>query len=93
MFPKQFKTQQYYDILKHICPELEKAQPGALKSKRWVYPRFGDISVSYFLPKVELMSSWTVFQPLVTIPSISQAPRSDHSHLSGCRFAGDPASG
>ncbi|XP_041520513.1 medium-chain acyl-CoA ligase ACSF2, mitochondrial [Microtus oregoni] len=34
VFPKQFKTQQYYDILKHICPELEKAQPGALKSKR-----------------------------------------------------------
>ncbi|KAM7069175.1 medium-chain acyl-CoA ligase ACSF2, mitochondrial isoform 1-T1 [Molossus nigricans] len=34
VFPKQFKTQQYYDILKHICPELEKAQPGALKSHR-----------------------------------------------------------
>lgn len=56
MFPKQFKTQQYYDILKHICPELEKAQPGALKSKRWVYPGFGDISDSYFLPKVEVRS-------------------------------------
>ncbi|GAB1296683.1 Medium-chain acyl-CoA ligase ACSF2, mitochondrial [Apodemus speciosus] len=34
VFPKQFKTQQYYDILKQICPELEKAQPGALKSER-----------------------------------------------------------
>lgn len=34
MFPKQFKTQQYYDILKQVCPELEKAQPGALKSER-----------------------------------------------------------
>ncbi|XP_045344389.1 medium-chain acyl-CoA ligase ACSF2, mitochondrial [Leopardus geoffroyi] len=33
-FPKQFKTQQYYNILKQICPELEKAQPGALKSQR-----------------------------------------------------------
>ncbi|KAM5273137.1 medium-chain acyl-CoA ligase ACSF2, mitochondrial isoform 2-T2 [Ctenodactylus gundi] len=34
VFPKQFKTQQYYNILKQICPELEKAQPGALKSER-----------------------------------------------------------
>lgn len=34
VFPKQFKTQQYYDILKQICPELEKAQPGALKCQR-----------------------------------------------------------
>lgn len=34
MFPKQFKTQQYYNVLKQICPELENAQPGALKSKR-----------------------------------------------------------
>lgn len=34
VFPKQFKTQQYYDILKQVCPELEKAQPGALKSER-----------------------------------------------------------
>ncbi|XP_014646302.1 PREDICTED: acyl-CoA synthetase family member 2, mitochondrial isoform X1 [Ceratotherium simum simum] len=34
VFPKQFKTQQYYDILKQICPELEKAEPGALKSQR-----------------------------------------------------------
>lgn len=34
VFPKQFKTQQYYNILKHICPELGKAQPGALKSQR-----------------------------------------------------------
>ncbi|XP_035932141.1 medium-chain acyl-CoA ligase ACSF2, mitochondrial isoform X1 [Halichoerus grypus] len=33
-FPKQFKTQQYYHILKQICPELEKAQPGDLKSQR-----------------------------------------------------------
>ncbi|EHB16492.1 Acyl-CoA synthetase family member 2, mitochondrial [Heterocephalus glaber] len=33
-FPKQFKTQEYYNILKQICPELDKAQPGALKSKR-----------------------------------------------------------
>ncbi|XP_062966218.1 medium-chain acyl-CoA ligase ACSF2, mitochondrial isoform X2 [Cynocephalus volans] len=34
VFPKQFKTQQYYSILKQICPELETAQPGALKSQR-----------------------------------------------------------
>uniref|UniRef100_A0A8C5XD39 Medium-chain acyl-CoA ligase ACSF2, mitochondrial n=1 Tax=Microcebus murinus TaxID=30608 RepID=A0A8C5XD39_MICMU len=34
VFPKQFKTQQYYNILKQICPELENAQPGALKSQR-----------------------------------------------------------
>uniref|UniRef100_A0A452UH28 Medium-chain acyl-CoA ligase ACSF2, mitochondrial n=1 Tax=Ursus maritimus TaxID=29073 RepID=A0A452UH28_URSMA len=34
VFPKQFKSQQYYNILKQICPELEKAQPGALKSQR-----------------------------------------------------------
>ncbi|XP_021560206.1 medium-chain acyl-CoA ligase ACSF2, mitochondrial isoform X2 [Neomonachus schauinslandi] len=33
-FPKQFKTQQYYHILKQICPELERAQPGDLKSQR-----------------------------------------------------------
>lgn len=33
-FPKQFKTQQYYNILKQICPEVEKAQPGSLKSQR-----------------------------------------------------------
>ncbi|XP_077020860.1 medium-chain acyl-CoA ligase ACSF2, mitochondrial isoform X2 [Tamandua tetradactyla] len=34
VFPKQFKSQQYYNILKQICPEVEKAQPGALKSQR-----------------------------------------------------------
>ncbi|KAM9597143.1 medium-chain acyl-CoA ligase ACSF2, mitochondrial [Trichechus inunguis] len=34
VFPKQFKTQNYYNILKQICPELERAQPGALKSQR-----------------------------------------------------------
>ncbi|XP_014302940.1 acyl-CoA synthetase family member 2, mitochondrial [Myotis lucifugus] len=33
-FPKQFKTQQYYNILKHICPELEKGPPGFLRSQR-----------------------------------------------------------
>ncbi|XP_032175367.1 medium-chain acyl-CoA ligase ACSF2, mitochondrial, partial [Mustela erminea] len=33
-FPKQFKNQQYYEILKQICPELEKAEPGALNSQR-----------------------------------------------------------
>ncbi|RXM31050.1 hypothetical protein EOD39_7307 [Acipenser ruthenus] len=30
--PTQFKTQRYYDMLKQVCPELEKASPGGLKS-------------------------------------------------------------
>ncbi|XP_065752654.1 medium-chain acyl-CoA ligase ACSF2, mitochondrial isoform X2 [Phocoena phocoena] len=34
VFPRQFKTQHYYSILKQICPEVEKAQPGHLKSQR-----------------------------------------------------------
>uniref|UniRef100_A0A8C6Z3I2 Medium-chain acyl-CoA ligase ACSF2, mitochondrial n=1 Tax=Nothoprocta perdicaria TaxID=30464 RepID=A0A8C6Z3I2_NOTPE len=34
MFPAQFKTQKYYDILKQACPELEKSSPGGIKSKR-----------------------------------------------------------
>ncbi|PNJ66123.1 medium-chain acyl-CoA ligase ACSF2, mitochondrial isoform X2 [Pongo abelii] len=34
VFPKQFKTQQYYNILKQICPEVDNAQPGGLKSQR-----------------------------------------------------------
>ncbi|KAM8797026.1 medium-chain acyl-CoA ligase ACSF2, mitochondrial [Eudromia elegans] len=34
MFPSQFKTQKYYDILKQACPELEKSSPGGIKSKR-----------------------------------------------------------
>lgn len=36
VFPTQFKTQKYYDILKQSCPELEKSSPGGIKSKRWV---------------------------------------------------------
>ncbi|XP_062976306.1 medium-chain acyl-CoA ligase ACSF2, mitochondrial [Elgaria multicarinata webbii] len=34
VFPTQFKTQKYYEILKHVCPELEQSSPGALKSKK-----------------------------------------------------------
>uniref|UniRef100_A0A8B9NQQ2 Medium-chain acyl-CoA ligase ACSF2, mitochondrial n=1 Tax=Apteryx owenii TaxID=8824 RepID=A0A8B9NQQ2_APTOW len=34
VFPTQFKTQKYYDILKQACPELEKSSPGGIKSKR-----------------------------------------------------------
>ncbi|XP_008947471.1 PREDICTED: acyl-CoA synthetase family member 2, mitochondrial-like, partial [Merops nubicus] len=34
VFPTQFKTQRYYDILKQSCPELEKSSPGGIKSKR-----------------------------------------------------------
>ncbi|XP_077184050.1 medium-chain acyl-CoA ligase ACSF2, mitochondrial isoform X2 [Paroedura picta] len=33
VFPTQFKTQKYYEILKQICPELELSSPGALESK------------------------------------------------------------
>lgn len=47
VFPKQFKTQQYYDILKQVCPELEKAQPGALKSERWVCLGFREYHVTF----------------------------------------------
>ncbi|NXH09830.1 ACSF2 synthetase, partial [Bucco capensis] len=34
VFPPQFKTQKYYDILKQSCPEIEKSSPGEIKSKR-----------------------------------------------------------
>ncbi|NWS76757.1 ACSF2 synthetase, partial [Crotophaga sulcirostris] len=34
VFPTQFKTQRYYDILKQCCPELEQSSPGGIKSKR-----------------------------------------------------------
>ncbi|XP_044275933.1 medium-chain acyl-CoA ligase ACSF2, mitochondrial [Varanus komodoensis] len=33
VFPTQFKTQKYYEILKDVFPELEQSSPGALKSK------------------------------------------------------------
>ncbi|XP_066560963.1 medium-chain acyl-CoA ligase ACSF2, mitochondrial isoform X2 [Amia ocellicauda] len=33
-FPTQFKTQKYYEMLKQICPEVEKATPGDIKSSR-----------------------------------------------------------
>ncbi|XP_015266223.1 PREDICTED: acyl-CoA synthetase family member 2, mitochondrial [Gekko japonicus] len=33
VFPTQFKTQKYYEILKQVCPELGLSNPGALKSK------------------------------------------------------------
>nr|XP_033816743.1 medium-chain acyl-CoA ligase ACSF2, mitochondrial isoform X2 [Geotrypetes seraphini] len=32
VFPSKFKTQNYYDLLKTICPELEKSNAGAIKS-------------------------------------------------------------
>ncbi|XP_020385309.2 medium-chain acyl-CoA ligase ACSF2, mitochondrial [Rhincodon typus] len=32
--PIKFKTQIYYDIIKQCCPEVEKAAPGDLRSKR-----------------------------------------------------------
>ncbi|XP_066443928.1 medium-chain acyl-CoA ligase ACSF2, mitochondrial [Eleutherodactylus coqui] len=33
VFPSQFKTQQYYEILKKICPEIENSPAGGIKSK------------------------------------------------------------
>ncbi|XP_067286435.1 medium-chain acyl-CoA ligase ACSF2, mitochondrial [Pseudorasbora parva] len=32
--PTQFKTQKYCDMLRQICPEMEKASPGRIKSSR-----------------------------------------------------------
>ncbi|KAI1884356.1 hypothetical protein AGOR_G00225570 [Albula goreensis] len=32
--PTQFKTQKYCDMLRQICPEVETAAPGALKSSK-----------------------------------------------------------
>uniref|UniRef100_A0A3B4ZS86 Medium-chain acyl-CoA ligase ACSF2, mitochondrial n=1 Tax=Stegastes partitus TaxID=144197 RepID=A0A3B4ZS86_9TELE len=32
--PTQFKTQQYCDMLRKICPEIEKSSPGDIKSAR-----------------------------------------------------------
>ncbi|XP_029456489.1 acyl-CoA synthetase family member 2, mitochondrial-like [Rhinatrema bivittatum] len=32
VFPSKFKTQNYYDLLKQVCPELEKASAGGIKS-------------------------------------------------------------
>uniref|UniRef100_A0A3P8S1C3 Medium-chain acyl-CoA ligase ACSF2, mitochondrial n=1 Tax=Amphiprion percula TaxID=161767 RepID=A0A3P8S1C3_AMPPE len=32
--PTQFKTQKYCDMLRKICPEIEKASPGDIKSTR-----------------------------------------------------------
>lgn len=91
VFPKQFKTQQYYNILKQICPELEKAQPGALKSQRWGAP--GPF-IPYPSPGMRLVSPRAFPQPLtLTIFPTPQASRSDHSHLSGCLSARDPAPG
>uniref|UniRef100_A0A5F8GUN8 Medium-chain acyl-CoA ligase ACSF2, mitochondrial n=1 Tax=Monodelphis domestica TaxID=13616 RepID=A0A5F8GUN8_MONDO len=34
VFPNKFKTQNYYNILKLICPELETCSPGELRSER-----------------------------------------------------------
>ncbi|XP_013929671.1 PREDICTED: acyl-CoA synthetase family member 2, mitochondrial [Thamnophis sirtalis] len=34
VFPTQFKTQKYYEILKNVCPELEHSNPGALTNKK-----------------------------------------------------------
>ncbi|XP_071968476.1 medium-chain acyl-CoA ligase ACSF2, mitochondrial [Engystomops pustulosus] len=33
IFPSQFKTQRYYDILKKICPEIDHSPAGGIKSK------------------------------------------------------------
>ncbi|KAM3910050.1 medium-chain acyl-CoA ligase ACSF2, mitochondrial [Leptodactylus fuscus] len=33
IFPSQFKTQRYYEILKKICPEIDSAPAGGIQSK------------------------------------------------------------
>lgn len=100
MFPKQFKTQQYYNILKQICPELEKAQPGALKSQRWGYPRLKRVPrvaswLPHSLPTLRVEAGVSLGPPSVILhyPPYLQAPRSDHSHLSGQPYAWDTAPG
>ncbi|XP_066519324.1 medium-chain acyl-CoA ligase ACSF2, mitochondrial [Hoplias malabaricus] len=32
--PTQFKTQKYYDMLRQLCPDMETAAPGEIKSTR-----------------------------------------------------------
>ncbi|XP_062381886.1 medium-chain acyl-CoA ligase ACSF2, mitochondrial [Sardina pilchardus] len=32
--PSQFKTQRYYDMLKQLCPNMETAGPGGIRSSR-----------------------------------------------------------
>uniref|UniRef100_A0A672KQZ6 Medium-chain acyl-CoA ligase ACSF2, mitochondrial n=1 Tax=Sinocyclocheilus grahami TaxID=75366 RepID=A0A672KQZ6_SINGR len=32
--PTQFKTQKYCDMLRQLCPEMERASPGGIKSSR-----------------------------------------------------------
>ncbi|XP_069056171.1 medium-chain acyl-CoA ligase ACSF2, mitochondrial [Pleurodeles waltl] len=34
VFPSHFKTQNYYDLLLNLCPELERSSAGELKSSR-----------------------------------------------------------
>ncbi|XP_068119486.1 medium-chain acyl-CoA ligase ACSF2, mitochondrial-like [Hyperolius riggenbachi] len=33
IFPDQFKTQRYYEILRRICPEIDNSPAGGIKSK------------------------------------------------------------
>ncbi|XP_069608498.1 medium-chain acyl-CoA ligase ACSF2, mitochondrial [Ranitomeya imitator] len=33
VFPSEFKTQRYYEILKQICPEIDSSPAGGIKSK------------------------------------------------------------
>uniref|UniRef100_A0A8C5QZQ5 Medium-chain acyl-CoA ligase ACSF2, mitochondrial n=1 Tax=Leptobrachium leishanense TaxID=445787 RepID=A0A8C5QZQ5_9ANUR len=33
VFPSQFKSQEYYEMLKQICPEVENSEAGCIKSK------------------------------------------------------------
>ena len=67
VFPKQFKTQQYYNILKQICPEVEKAQPGALKSQRWGVLGWEGYIMLYPGPLTPYSSLWAI--PLVMLPT------------------------
>ena len=76
VFPKQFKSQHYYNILKQICPEVEKAQPGALKSQRWGSSRVGrGTSLLYPGPLSPYPSLWALPQPLTLItPPTTRLP-------------------
>ncbi|KAH8297914.1 hypothetical protein KR018_000615, partial [Drosophila ironensis] len=37
--PEQFKTQNYYEILRSICPEIADAEPGKIRSEKFPHLR------------------------------------------------------
>ncbi|KAJ7315972.1 hypothetical protein JRQ81_002134 [Phrynocephalus forsythii] len=65
VFPTQFKTQRYYEILKLVCPELEQSSPGALKSKK--------------LPELSIVINTDSKLPgTLTVDDLMQAGESSH---------------